>query len=87
MLEGAQSKKKSCWWDVILPLDADDEDELSLSRDVGGITIPGDTGETELLLLSLAVLLNVLLSTLEDLGTLLLVGLIEIQLLASWSSS
>ena len=57
------------------PLDAHDEDELGLSRDVGGVVLLGNTGEADLLALRIAVLLNVLLSTLEDHAALLLVGL------------
>ena len=56
-------------------LDTDDEDQLSLSSDVSGVLGLGDAVKTDLLTLSIAVLLNVLLSTLEDDLTLLLVGL------------
>lgn len=56
-------------------LDADDEDELLLSGDVEGTVLLGNAGEADLLALSVAVLLDVLLGTLEDDGTLLLVGL------------
>jgi hypothetical protein len=62
-------------------LDTDDEDQTVLSRDVGGVVSAGSAGETNLLALSIAVLLDVLLSTLEDdlalvlgLGLLLLLG-------------
>lgn len=58
-------------------LDADDEDELLLSGDVEGTVLLGNAGEADLLALSVAVLLDVLLGTLEDDGTLLLVGLDE----------
>lgn len=66
------------WWehlDCNVPLDADEEDQLGLRSNVGGVVVLGSAGETEPLLLRLAVLLNVLLSTLEDLAALLLVGL------------
>jgi len=55
-------------------LDADDEDQTSLSRDIGRVVSAGSAGEADLLALSIAVLLNILLSTLEDDLTLLLVG-------------
>lgn len=58
-------------------LDADDEDELLLGGDVEGTVLLGNAGKADLLALSVAVLLNVLLGTLEDDGTLLLVGLDE----------
>ena len=59
-------------------LDADDEDQLSLSGDVGRVLLPGNAVEADLLTLSIAVLLDVLLSTLEDDATLLLVGLLKV---------
>jgi hypothetical protein len=58
-----------------LPLDANNEDNLGLSRDVEGALLLGLTGKADLLALSLAVLLDVLLGALEDSFTLLLVGL------------
>lgn len=58
-----------------IPLDTDDEDQLRLSRDVELAALLGDTAQADLLALCIAVLLNVLLSTLEDDATLLLVGL------------
>lgn len=61
--------------DLADTLDADEEDQLGLGLNVGSVVVLGSARETEPLLLRLAVLLNVLLSTLEDLGTLLLVGL------------
>lgn len=64
-------------------LDADDEDELLLGGDVEGTVLLGNAGEADLLALSVAVLLDVLLGTLEDDGTLLLVGLDEGAQLAS----
>jgi hypothetical protein len=57
-------------------LDTDNEDQLGLSRDVGRVVLLGDTVEADLLTLSIAVLLDVLLSTLEDDASLLLVGLV-----------
>ena len=59
-----------------IPLDTDNEDKLVLSWDVVGTILLGETSKTDLLALSIAVLLNVLLSTLEDDTTLLLVGLV-----------
>ena len=56
-------------------LDADDEDQLLLSRDVEVALLLSDAVEANLLTLGIAVLVHVLLSTLEDDGTLLLVGL------------
>jgi hypothetical protein len=58
-----------------LPLDTDDEDQLRLSWDIEGSLLLGHTVETDLLTLFVAVLLDVLLSTLEDNFTLCLVGL------------
>ena len=63
------------WGDLVDTLDADNEDELVLSWDVVGTILLGETSKTDLLALSIAVLLDVLLSTLEDDATLLLVGL------------
>lgn len=58
-----------------LPLDADNEDELSLSGDVERAILLGGASEADLLTLGIAVLLDVLLGTLEDDLALLLVGL------------
>jgi hypothetical protein len=58
-------------------LDADDEDQLGLGRDVGGVLLLSNTVEADLLTLAIAVLLDVLLGTLEDDATLLLVGLLK----------
>lgn len=58
-----------------IPLDADDEDQLGLSRDVGRVILLGNAVKADLLALLVAVLLDVLLSTLEDDAALLLVGL------------
>lgn len=58
-----------------LPLDADQEDELGLRGDVEGALLLSNAGEANLLALGIAVLLDVLLGTLEDDGALLLVGL------------
>jgi len=58
-----------------LPLDADQEDQLSLGGDVEGAILLGDAGKADLLALGVTVLLDVLLSTLEDDAALLLVDL------------
>jgi hypothetical protein len=55
-------------------LDTDDEDQVGLGGDVGRVLRLGNAVKTDLLTLSIAVLLDVLLSTLEDDLTLLLVG-------------
>lgn len=55
-------------------LDADNEDQLGLSGDVEGTILLRSTLEANLLALGVAVLLNVLLGTLEDDTTLLLAG-------------
>jgi len=47
-------------------LDTDDEDQARLSRDVDGVIGLGSAREADLLTLGIAVLLDVLLSTLED---------------------
>jgi hypothetical protein len=62
--------------DLVDTLDADQEDELALGRDVESAILLGSTSKADLLTLSIAVLLDVLLSTLEDDATLLLVGLL-----------
>ena len=49
-----------------IPLDSDDEDQLLLSRDVEAALLLGNAVEADLLTLGIAVLLDVLLSTLED---------------------
>jgi len=67
--------------DLVDTLDADDEDQLGLSRDVEGAILLGEAGEANFLALTVAVLLDVLLSTLEDDATLLLVGLLLLVLL------
>lgn len=58
-----------------VPLDADKEDQLVLGKHVEVAFLLGDTVEADLLTLGIAVLLDVLLSTLEDDGALLLVEL------------
>jgi hypothetical protein len=58
-----------------VPLDADDEDQLGLSGDVERAILLGNAGKADLLALGIAVLLDVLLSTLKDDAALLLVGL------------
>jgi hypothetical protein len=59
-----------------LPLDTDQEDQLGLGRDVEGALLLGNAGKTDLLALGIPVLLDVLLSPLEDDATLLLVDLV-----------
>lgn len=61
--------------DEVLPLDADDENELGLFGNVEGALLSAQTSETDLLALGIAVLLDIGLSTLEDDTALLLVGL------------
>lgn len=61
------------------PLDTDNKDKLGLVRDVEVALLAGDTTETDLLTLSIAVLPDVGLGTLEDGSALLLVGLGFIQ--------
>jgi len=63
------------WVDLVDTLDTDDKDELWLRWNVVGALGLGRARETDLLTLLVAVLLDVLLSTLEDDGALLLVGL------------
>jgi hypothetical protein len=58
-----------------VPLDADEENELGLGGNVSTVVILGNARETDLLLLCVTVLLDVLLSTLENNNALLLVGL------------
>jgi len=60
--------------DLVDTLDADQEDQVGTSGNVGRVALAGNTSETDLLALSLAVLLDVLLGTLEDDLALLLVG-------------
>lgn len=61
--------------DLVDTLDADDEDQLGLILNVEVTLLAGNTVEADLLTLSVAVLLDVGLGTLEDDTTLLLVGL------------
>jgi hypothetical protein len=56
-------------------LDANNEGKLGLLWDIKGTFGLGHTSQANLLALSIAILLDVLLSTLEDCLTLLLVGL------------
>jgi hypothetical protein len=60
-----------------LPLDTDNEDQLGLVVNVEVALSTGSAGQADLLTLSVAVLLNVGLSALEDDATLLLVGLLN----------
>jgi len=57
-------------------LDTDDEDKLVLGSNVVRTLLFGNTGESDLLTLCVTVLLDVLLSTLEDDTTLLLLSLL-----------
>lgn len=63
-----------------IPLDTDNEDQLGLVINVEVTLLAGSAGQADLLTLSIAVLLDVGLSALEDNATLLLVGL-------EWNSS
>jgi hypothetical protein len=63
------------WSDI--PLDTDNEDQLGLIIDVEATLLAGSAGQADLLTLSIAVLLDVGLSALEDNATLLLVGLVR----------
>lgn len=56
-------------------LDTDNEDELGLSRDIEGTLLLAQTSQADLLTLSITVLLDIRLGTLEDDSTLALVGL------------
>ena len=64
---------KDCQCDI--PFDTDNEDQLVLSRDVEGTVLLGKALQTDLLTLLVAVLLDVLLGTLEDDFTLFLLSL------------
>ena len=59
-----------------IPLDTDNEDQLLLSRDIERAILLRQTVEADLLALCVAVLLHVLLSTLEDDCALLLLRLL-----------
>ena len=61
--------------DLVDTLDTDNEDQLLLGGDLEGIVGLGDAVQADLLALGIAVLLDVLLGTLEDDAALLLVGL------------
>ena len=61
--------------DLVDTLDTHNEDKLGLVRDVEVALLTGDTTEADLLTLTIAVLLDVGLGTLEDSRALLLVGL------------
>jgi hypothetical protein len=69
--------------DLVDTLDADQEDQLVLGRDVERAILLGKAVEADLLALDVTVLLDVLLSALEDDTTLLLVGLLLLVLLSS----
>jgi hypothetical protein len=63
--------------DLVDTLDTDNEDQLGLVVNVEVALSTGSAGQADLLTLSVAVLLNVGLSALEDDATLLLVGLLN----------
>lgn len=63
--------------DCDIPLDTDNKDQLGLVVNVEVALLAGSAGQADLLTLSIAVLLDVGLSALEDDATLLLVGLFE----------
>lgn len=69
------STDMQCCCDI--PLDTDNEDQLGLVLNVEVALLAGSAGQADLLTLSIAVLLDVGLSALEDDATLLLVGLWE----------
>ena len=60
-----------------IPLDTDNKDQLGLILNIEVTLLAGSAGQADLLTLSIAVLLDVGLSALEDNTTLLLVGLDE----------
>jgi len=60
--------------DLVDTLDTDNEDQLGLSWDVVGTILLREAGKADLLTLLVTVLLDILLSTLEDDTTLLLLG-------------
>jgi len=64
------------WCDLVDTLDTDNENQLVLSWDVVGTILLRKTRKTDLLALLVTVFLNVLLGTLEDDTTLLLLGLL-----------
>jgi hypothetical protein len=66
------------WCNLVDTLDTDNEDQLLLGWDVEGTLLLGQAVETDLLTLLVTVLLDVLLSTLEDDTTLLLLGLLSL---------
>lgn len=66
--------------DINIPLDTDNKSKLGLVLNVEVALLTGDATKTDLLTLSIAVLLDVGLGTLEDGGALLLVGLLSVQL-------
>lgn len=68
--------------DFVDTLDANNKDQVVLSRDMEGVVLLCETRKTNLLALSITVLLDVLLGALEDDATLDLVGLMEKSLLA-----
>jgi len=63
--------------DLVDTLDTDQEDDLSLGRDVEGALLLGETSQADLFTLCITVIFDVLLGTLEDDSALLLVGLLS----------
>lgn len=66
------------WCDLVDTLDTNNEDELVLSWDMERTILLGQTLKTDLFTLCVTVLLDVLLGTLEDDATLLLLGLCRV---------
>lgn len=58
-----------------IPLDAENKDQLSLSRDIVGTFLLAQAGKADLLALYIAVLFDIGFGALEDDAALLLVGL------------
>jgi hypothetical protein len=71
--------------DLVDTLDTDNEDETLLSGNVDGAIGLGKTSKADLLALLVTVLLDVLLGTLEDDTTLLLLGLLIIPLVSAFN--
>jgi hypothetical protein len=58
-----------------LPLNTDDEDQSVFGRNIEGTLLLGKASKADLLTLCVTILLDVLLGTLEDYATLLLLSL------------
>ena len=78
-----ETEKLQCltllWVDLVDTLNADDEDEARLGRDIVGAFLLGDASEADLLALGVAVLFDVGFGALEDLATLLLLLLMQMS--------